>query len=134
MKATLSNHHQSPQKTRLVANAIRGKSVVAAKAVLAFLPQKSSPIISKLLDSAVANAKQKGLTPESLMVKTITVDKGGVLRRMKPMARGRSARFARTLSIVSVELGEVVQKAKGKAQKVRATKTKKKDAETVQKT
>lgn len=105
MKALLKNFHQSPRKVRLVANAIRGKSVREAQTILTFLPQKSSEALLKLLNSAVANARQAGATPEELTVKTITVDKGLALRRFAPRARGRAARFNRTMSIVAIELG-----------------------------
>ncbi len=104
MKATLTNYHQSPRKVRLVANLIRGKSVQGARAALKFMPQKSSPAIEKLLSSAVANARSAGFTAEDLFVKKITVDKGAVMRRFKPMARGRAAGFRKTMSIVSLEL------------------------------
>jgi len=105
MKALLTNYHQSPQKVRLVANLIRGKSVTAAHAALLFLPKKSGPAIAKLLDSAVANARQVGVEPETLFVKTITVDKGLVMRRFRPFARGRSGSQRKTTSIIKLELG-----------------------------
>lgn len=124
MKALLTNYHQSPQKVRLIANVIRGKSVVAAKSALAFLPQKSSPAIEKLLNSAVANARAKGATEENLFVKTIQVNKGAVLGRFMPRARGRAARFHRTMSIISIELGEKVAAAKA-AKPAKKTVTKK---------
>ena len=105
MKAILSNYRQSPQKTRLVANLIRGKSVAAAKRALMFLPKKSAPAIEKLLDSAVASARSAGASVDNLIVKTISVNKGLVIRRFKPMARGRAAGIRRTRSIISLELG-----------------------------
>lgn len=108
MKALLKNYHQSPRKVRLVADLIRGKSVPAARAALTFLPKKSSPAISKLLDSALANARAAGNTPENLFVKTITVNKGAVLRRSRPFARGRAGSIRKTMSIVSLELGTQV--------------------------
>lgn len=86
---------------------IRGKRVLVARDTLAFMPKKSSPELSKLLDSAIANARQQGMNPETLFVKTITVDKGSVIRRMKPMARGRAAGIRRTMSIVNLELGTI---------------------------
>jgi large subunit ribosomal protein L22 len=115
MKALLTNYHQSPRKVRLVANMIRGKSVTAARALLSFQPQKSSPALLKLLDSAVANARSTGTAPENLFVKTIAVNKGAVLKRFKPMARGRAAQFHRTMSIVSLELAPLEARTKGAA-------------------
>lgn len=105
MKALLTNYHQSPRKVRLVADLIRGKSVSAARSALLFLPKKSSPAISKLLDSAVANARQVGQEPANLFVKKITVDKGLVMRRSRPFARGRAGSVRKTMSIVRIELG-----------------------------
>src|SRR3989344_3789046 len=98
MKATLTNYHQSPRKVRLVADLIRGKSIPQAREALLFLPKKSSPAIEKLLSSAVANARGAGFTPEALFVKSITVDKGAVMRRSRPFARGRSGTIRKTMS------------------------------------
>ena len=122
MKATLTNFKQSPRKVRLVADMIRGKSVAAAKDALHFLPKKSAPEIVKLLNSAIANAKQKGENPANLIVKKITVDKGTVIRRFMPKARGRAAAIHRTMSIVCMELGAVGDaKSKAKASKKNAS-------------
>ena len=112
MKALLTNYHQSPRKVRLVADLIRGKSVSHAKAVLAFLSKKSSPAVEKLLDSAVSNARQMGASAENLFVKTIQVNKGIVMRRFMPKARGRANRFQKTMSIISLELGTLATPAK----------------------
>lgn len=105
MKAVLHNFKQSPRKVRLVADMIRGKRIEAAQHALTFLPKKSSPEIQKLLASAVANARNLGQNAENLFVKAISVDKGSVIRRFKPMARGRAAGIRRTMSIVKIELG-----------------------------
>ncbi|MEN9560796.1 MAG: hypothetical protein RIQ56_69 [Candidatus Parcubacteria bacterium] len=125
MKAVLSNYHQAPRKVRLVADLIRGKSVAQAKAALAFLPKKSSPAVAKLLESAVSNARSMGKDAENLFVKTVAVNKGSVMRRFKPMARGRAARFERVLSHVSIELGELVAKASKKTKSAAKKKSKK---------
>ena len=117
MKALLSNYRQSPRKVRLVANLIRGKSVAAARSALLYLPKKSSPVIGKLLDSAVANARSSGVSVEDLFVKTITVNKGLVMRRARPFARGRSGTIHKEMSIVFLELGtasKAVPKKKSK--------------------
>lgn len=135
MKALLTNYRQSPQKVRLVANLIRGKSVPQARQALSFLDKKSSPAVLKLLDSAVANARQVGVSPEDLFVKTIQVNKGQVLRRFMPRARGRAARYAKTMSIISIELGTNAAPAAKKApKKVAAKKAVKKAAKKTAKT
>ena len=112
MKALLTNYHQSPRKVGLVAALIRGKSVAAARAALLYLPKKSSPAIGKLLDSAVANASSAGQTAENLFVKTITVNKGLVMRRTRPFARGRAGSIRKTMSIIFLELGTLGKPAK----------------------
>ncbi len=104
MKAFLKNYHQSPRKVRLVADLIRGKSVRDAKMALSFLPKKSAPAIEKLLDSAVANARSQGVATEDLVVRSITVDKGMVMRRSRPFARGRSGRLLKRMSMINLEL------------------------------
>ena len=123
MKATLTNYHQSPRKVRLVADLIRGKSVPAARAALLYLPKKSSPVIENLLDSAVANARSRGESAENLFVKTITVDKGAVLRRHRPFARGRAGSVRKTMSIVNLELGTIALKAPKRVRSSNSPKT-----------
>ena len=121
MKAQLTNYSQAPRKVRLVADLIRGKSVDAARQALTFLPKKSSPVMLKLLNSAVSNAVQNsGADVETLFVKAIAVNKGQVMRRFMPKARGRAARYAKIFSIVTLELG-----SKSAAPTVPAKKSKK---------
>src|SRR3989344_3534553 len=123
MKATLKNYHQSPRKVRLVADLIRGKSIPSARAALKFLEKKSSPAIEKLLSSAVANARSAGFAPENLFVKMITVNKGAIMRRARPFARGRSGSVRKTMSIISIELSSI-EKEKGKRKKAKVVKPK----------
>lgn len=133
MKAMLSNFKQSPRKVRLVADMIRGKSVVFARDQLAFLPKKSAPEIAKLLASAVANAREQGFAAENLVVKTISVDKGLVLRRFMPKARGRAGRINRTMSIVRIELGASQKKEDRKEKIEKETEVSKKSTSAVKK-
>lgn len=107
MKALLTNYRQSPRKVRLVADMIRGVSVVQAQQKLTFTPQKAANAVAKLLASAVANAQQSGVSIENLVVKSITVDKGTVMKRMRPFARGRAGRIAKIASIIRIELSEL---------------------------
>jgi large subunit ribosomal protein L22 len=132
MKALLKNYHQSPRKVRLVADLIRGKSVPQARVALAFLPKKSSPALLKLLDSAVANARTTGHATDELFIKTIAVNKGAVLKRFMPKARGSAARYEKTMSIVTLELG-VGQKVESGARKAAKKTTIEKAAKPAQK-
>ena len=120
MKALLKNYHQPSRKVRLVADLIRGKSVAQAREALTYLPKKSSPVITKLLNSAVSNAGQPA---ENLFVKTITVNKGAVMKRARPFARGRSGTIHKEMSIIFIELGlNAVPKAAKKSAKPKAKK------------
>lgn len=110
MKAFLKNYRQSPRKVRLVADMIRGKSVEKAQRALLFGEKKSVPALSKLLDSAIANARTAGKTPDDLFVKEIMVDAGIVMRRMEPKARGQGAIIRHRTSRVTLTLGEMAKK------------------------
>lgn len=105
MKATLSNYRQSPRKVRLVANAIKGKSLVEADLVLSHMTKRGSLPILKLIKSAAANAANTGTSADSLMVKNIEVNKGIVLKRSMPRAQGRATPINKRSSHITVTLG-----------------------------
>jgi large subunit ribosomal protein L22 len=74
---------------RLVASAIRGLSVLEAERRLMLMSQRSAPLVLKTLRSAVANAKHNAeLKAEDLFVKTIFVNQGVALKRIRPAAMG----------------------------------------------
>ena len=104
MKAELTNHNQSPRKVRLVTDLVKGKSVVDAIHALAFLPKRAALPMKKLIESAVANAKAKGEDVETLKIKNITVDSGGMMVRYMPRAMGRATPIRRKKSKVVVTL------------------------------
>lgn len=117
MKASLKNYHQPPRKVRLVADMIRGKRVEDARASLVFLDKKSALPIRKLLDSAVANARNSGAETGDLVISRISVDKGAVAVRGRPFSRGRSGRIRKTMSIVKLELSTASVKVKKTAKR-----------------
>lgn len=107
MKAILSNYRQSPRKVGLVAGLIRGKTVAQARIALKFANKRASLPIAKLLESAVANAKNIGVSNvESLKIQEIQVNKGRVLKRSLPRARGSASRLNKRSSHVSIILSE----------------------------
>ncbi len=117
MKAILTNYRQSPRKVGLVAGLIRGKKAGDALVALQFATKRASNPIEKLLRSAIANAKNAGIEkPEELFVNEIRVDKGIVLKRMMPRARGSSAQILKRSSNVILSLSE--KKTKGGSAKV----------------
>ncbi|MEK7610396.1 MAG: 50S ribosomal protein L22 [Patescibacteria group bacterium] len=103
MKATLASYHQSPRKVRLVANLVRGQSVATALAQLKFLGKRAAGPLATAIKSAAAAAS--AAVDGDLYVKNIRVDKGLVMRRFRPGARGRAFPLRRRLSRVVVELG-----------------------------
>lgn len=105
MKAYLKNHKQSPRKVRLVADLVRGKRADHAIQALRFTNRKASSVILKLLESAIANAKQKEeLEASNLFVKEITVDEGLKLKRFMPRAMGRATPILKRASHISIKL------------------------------
>ena len=99
--ATLRYARISPQKCRLVADTIRGKSVDDALRTLTFTPKKSARIVKKVLESAIANAEHnEGADVDELKVARIFVNEGMTLKRLRPRAKGRADRiFKRTCHI-----------------------------------
>ncbi len=108
MKAFLKNYRQSPRKVRLVADLIRRKDVKTAKLLLATAPKRAALPVQKLLESAIANAKQSNNPEENLFVKEIRIDAGPTLKRMMPRARGSGAEIRKRTSRISIVLGERV--------------------------
>ncbi len=106
MKAFLKNYKQSPRKVRLVADLIKGKRVTEAFVQLSALPKRATGPVTVLLASAVANAKQAGITDKDLYVANMTVDKGVVMKRSMPRARGSASRINRRSSHIMLTLVE----------------------------
>jgi large subunit ribosomal protein L22 len=106
MKAILKNYRQSPRKVRLLADLVRGKKVADALATLKFVDKRAAGPFSKVIESALANAIVAGKEPARLIVAKVAVDKGTVLKRFMPRARGSAARINKRNSHISVELGE----------------------------
>ncbi len=106
MKAILRNYRQSPRKVRLIADVVRGKKVTEAINLLKFVDKRAAVPFAKVVESAVANAVVAGKDPARLIIKKVAVDKGTVLKRFMPRARGSASRINKRSSHISVELGE----------------------------
>jgi len=97
----------APRKARLVIDLIRGKSVEEALAILRFTPRAASPIIEKVLRSAVANAEHNyNMDPSRLYVEKAYVDEGPTMKRYRPMARGRANRINKRTSHITVVVSD----------------------------
>lgn len=106
MKAILKNYRQSPRKVRLVADVVRGKKVEDALTALRFVDKRAAGPFAKVIESAVANAVQTGKTEDKLFINKVSVDKGTVLKRFMPRARGAASRINKRNSHILIELGE----------------------------
>ena len=97
----------SPQKCRLVADQIRGKSVASALKILRFSPKKAAGIVIKVLESAIANAEHNhGADIDELKVAMIQVDGAPTQTRYRARAKGRGAQILKRNSHITVRVAD----------------------------
>lgn len=120
--ASLTNYRQSPRKVRLVASLITGKPVSAALNTLLVTTKRASDPLVKLIHSALANAKDRGISVEGLYIKECTVNQGLTMKRFMPGARGTGFPLRKKTSHVKLVLAVRPVKA-SKAAKTEALKT-----------
>ncbi|NGX16192.1 50S ribosomal protein L22 [Wenzhouxiangella sp. XN24] len=97
----------SPQKCRLVADMIRGKSVGAALQTLQFTPKKAAHMVRKVLESAIANAEHNhGADIDELKVSLVMVDEAPTLKRFRARAKGRGNRIIKRNSHITVQVAD----------------------------
>ena len=97
----------SPQKTRLVADQVRGLRVEDALNELAFSAKKPAAVVKKVLESAIANAENNdGADIDELRISRIQIDEGPVLKRMRARAKGRGNRIMKRTSHILVGVSE----------------------------
>ena len=106
--AKLSYARVSVQKACFVLDAIRGKDVETARAILAYNPRYASGVIKKLLESAIANAENNnGMNPANLVVAECFANKGPTMKRVRPRAKGRAYRIEKQMSHITIILDQV---------------------------
>ncbi|MCS6822491.1 MAG: 50S ribosomal protein L22 [Microscillaceae bacterium] len=107
-KASLRNVPTSPRKMRLVADLIRGKSVMQALNILKFNPKHASRIVEKLLKTAIADWELKNpdfnIEEEELVISKIYVDGGRMLKRLRPAPQGRGYRIRKRSNHLTIVL------------------------------
>ncbi len=97
----------APRKVRLVVDLIRGKQVGEAVAILRHTPKAASPVVEKVLKSAVANAEHNyDLDINSLVVSEVFVDEGPTLKRFRPRAQGRASAINKRKSHITLVVSE----------------------------
>lgn len=105
--ATLSYARVSVQKACFVLDAIRGKDVKSAIAILTYNPRYASSIILKLLNSAVANAENNnGMNVDNLYIAECYANTAPTMKRMHPRAQGRAYRILKRNSHITIVLDE----------------------------
>ena len=105
--ARLRNARISPQKCRLVADAVRGAPVGRALQTLALMPKKGARIVKKVLEAAVANAEHNhGADIDELKIARIMIDEAPTLKRFHARAKGRGNRIIKRNSHITVQVAD----------------------------
>lgn len=111
--AKLKDVPTSPRKMRLIADLIRGQRVSRALGILKYQPQAGAAVLQKVLLSAVANWQQKNegerIEDADLYVKTIFVDGGPMLKRLRPAPQGRGHRIRKRSNHITIVVDSAAQ-------------------------
>ncbi|OIJ15455.1 50S ribosomal protein L22 [Anaerobacillus arseniciselenatis] len=106
-KAVAKQVRIAPRKVRLVVDLIRGKQVGEAIAILRHTPKTASPVVEKLLNSAIANAEHNyEMDVNNLVISEAFVDEGVTLKRFRPRAMGRASRINKRTSHITIVVSE----------------------------
>jgi len=105
-RASIRNVSAAPRKARLVVDLVRGQYVEDALDQLSFMYKSVSPVVHKLIRSAIANAQHtlSELDIQDLFIKRIWVDEGMTRRWIRPRARGMAHRILKRKCHITVEL------------------------------
>ena len=107
VKAKLRFSRITPRKMRLVGNLCVGLPVEKAHYQLTFCQKKGAKLLSGVLDSAVANAKEKGgMDVDNLYVKRVFIDDGPIMKRFMPRSMGRANKILKRMCHITVVLDE----------------------------
>jgi large subunit ribosomal protein L22 len=106
-KAHANHIRIAPRKVRLVIDLIRGKQVGDAIAILRNTPRSASPVVEKLLNSAIANAEHNhSLDANNLVVSEAYVNQGPTLKRIRPRSQGRAFKILKRTSHITLVVSE----------------------------
>jgi large subunit ribosomal protein L22 len=106
-KAVARTVRIAPRKVRLVVDLIRGKQVGEAVSVLRLTNKAASPVVEKVLKSAIANAEHNyEMDVNSLVVTEAFVDEGPTLKRFRPRAMGRASQINKRTSHITIVVSE----------------------------
>jgi large subunit ribosomal protein L22 len=98
----------APRKARMIADLVRGRDAAEAIQLLQFTEKSGAPVLQKIIESAVANARQGGADVDVLFISKATVDKAPnkFNRRWRPRAMGRATKVVKGVSHIVIELSE----------------------------
>jgi large subunit ribosomal protein L22 len=107
VSATAKYLRASTRKTRLVTQAIKGKPVEEAVALLRFMPQKAAGDVARVLKSATANAENNhNLSAEDLFIFDAVADEGPTIKRFQPRAQGRAFPIHKPMTHITIVVAD----------------------------
>ena len=107
-KASAMFSRIAPRKARMIADLVRGRDAAEAIQLLQFTTKSGAPVLKRVIESAVANARQDGADIDALFISKAAVDKAPnkFNRRWRPRAMGRATRVTKGVSHIVIELDE----------------------------
>ena len=107
VKSEARNIRLTPRKARLVVDLVRNKGVNEALQILEAVNKKASPLVGKVVKSAIANAENNfKLKRDSLYISKAYINAGSIIKRLNPKARGRADTIFKKLSHITIFLSE----------------------------
>ena len=107
VSATAKYLRASTRKTRLVTQAIKGKPVEEATALLRFMPQKAAADVARVLKSATANAENNhNLSAQDIIVVDAIADEGPSIKRYQPRAQGRAFPIHKPMTHITIVVAD----------------------------
>ena len=107
VSATAKYLRGSTRKTRLVTQAIKGKKVGDATAILRFMPQKAAGEVARVLKSATANAENNhNLSAEDLVIVDAIANEGPTIKRFQPRAQGRAFPIHKPMTHITIVVAD----------------------------
>ena len=94
----------TPRKVRQVIDLIRGKDVLSSLVILTHVDKGSTELVKKVLNSAIHNAKQKGLSEDQLFISKITADQGPMWKRYRAASFGRATSILKRTTHLTIQL------------------------------
>lgn len=111
-KAVAKTVRIAPRKVRLILDLVRGKEVGEAISILKLTNKRSSPVVEKLVQSAVANAEHNyDMDIDNLYISEIFADEGPTMKRFRPRAQGRATKINKRTSHITVVVKEYANEA-----------------------